>query len=149
MKKLLLLISVFAAAYIGIAQSSRSPYAHSQEAGVETNSAVDRVFAYAFANHQSHVAVQGGAIVTKILPDDNDGVRHQRLIVQLASGQTLLIAHNIDLAGRIASMRVGDRVEFRGEYEWNSKGGVIHWTHHDPSGRHSSGWLKHNGQTYL
>ena len=42
----------------------------------------------------------------------------------------------------------GDVVDFFGEYEWNSNGGVIHWTHHDPQGRHVTGWLKHNGRTY-
>jgi hypothetical protein len=32
--------------------------------------------------------------------------------------------------------------------KWNPQGGVIHWTHHDPAGRHLSGWVKHNGRTY-
>ena len=86
--------------------------------------------------------------MARLLPDDNDGSRHQRFILQLASGQTLLVAHNIDVAGRIDSLRVGDRVEFSGEYEWNPKGGVIHWTHHDPRGRHEAGWIRHGGKTY-
>ena len=43
---------------------------------------------------------------------------------------------------------VGDTVSFFGEYEWNSKGGVIHWTHHDPARQHVAGWLKHEGRTY-
>jgi len=42
---------------------------------------------------------------------------------------------------------VGDSVAFKGEYEWNAEGGVIHWTHRDPEGAHVAGWLKHNGQT--
>jgi len=83
-----------------------------------------------------------------ILPDDNDGSRHQRFILQLNSGQTLLIAHNIDIAPRIPVLRQGDEVAFRGQYEWNPEGGVIHWTHHDPGGQHPGGWLKHEGQTY-
>ena len=74
--------------------------------------------------------------------------RHQRFIVQLPSGQTLLIAHNTDIAQRINALRVGDTVAFSGEYEANAQGGVVHWTHHDPGGRHAPGWLQHNGQTY-
>ena len=108
----------------------------------------DDRFASAFQDHASGIQVSGKGIATKILPDDNDGSRHQRFIVKLPSGQTLLVAHNIDLAPRIASLREGDSVEFNGVYEWNSKGGVIHWTHHDPEGRHEAGWLRHNGKTY-
>ena len=102
----------------------------------------------AFEQRQSDVQVKGQGEVLRILSDDNDGSRHQRFIVRLGSGQTLLIAHNIDLAPRISSLRTGDLVEFYGEYEWNSKGGVVHWTHHDPQGIHVDGWLKHGGRTY-
>jgi hypothetical protein len=101
-----------------------------------------------FDERRSGVQTQGKGVVIKILPDDNQGSRHQRFIVKLRSGQTLLIAHNIDLAPRLSTLRKGDTVAFYGEYEWNPKGGVIHWTHHDPSGRHEPGWLKHNGRTY-
>ena len=102
----------------------------------------------AFKNRTSNVQVEGEGRVTRILADDLDGSRHQRFIVRLASGQTLLIAHNIDLAPRVAGLQEGDRVSFYGEYVWNAQGGKIHWTHHDPEGRHVAGWLKHNGQTY-
>jgi len=91
---------------------------------------------------------RGSGTVTRVLPDDNDGSRHQRFILELASGRTLLVAHNIDLAPRIAGIRPGDKVEFYGEYESNPQGGVIHWTHHDPDGQHVDGWLKHKGRTY-
>jgi hypothetical protein len=104
--------------------------------------------AAAFQNQQSNLQIKGEGLVHKILPDDTNGTQHQRFILKLSNGQTLLIAHNIDLATRISDLNVGDTVEFYGEYEWNEKGGVIHWTHHDPSGRHADGWLKHNGQTY-
>ena len=102
----------------------------------------------AFKNRTSDVQAEGEGVVTRILADDLSGSRHQRFIVSLASGQTVLIAHNIDIAPRIDGLKTGDSVRFYGEYVWNEKGGMVHWTHHDPEGRHVAGWLKHNGQTY-
>lgn len=97
---------------------------------------------------RSDVQVLGAAKVTRILPDDLKGSRHQRFILGLSTGTTLLVAHNIDLAARIPDIAVGDTVEFYGEYEWNEKGGVVHWTHHDPARRHVDGWLIHRGSRY-
>jgi len=97
---------------------------------------------------RSGAQIQGSGTVSRILQDDNDGSRHQRFIIRLSSGRTLLIAHNIDVAPRISGLRVGDTVGFNGVFEANDKGGVIHWTHHDPEGRHEAGWLKHDGRTY-
>jgi cold shock CspA family protein len=102
----------------------------------------------AFSQQQSGIQVQSAGVVSRLLPDDNKGSRHQRFIITLSSGQTVLIAHNIDLAPRIDSLKTGDSVTFYGEYEYNDRGGVVHWTHHDPQGRHIGGWLKHQGQTY-
>ena len=108
----------------------------------------DNAIGRAFASRASNVQVEGEGTVTRVLPDDLDGSRHQRFIIQLASGQTLLIAHNIDIAQRIDGLAVGDSVRFKGEYVWNAKGGVVHWTHHDPQGGHVAGWVIHNGKTY-
>jgi hypothetical protein len=104
--------------------------------------------ASAFEQRMSGVQVEGQGVVSRVLSDDNDGSRHQRFVVALSSGQTLLVAHNIDLAPRVVGLREGDAVSFSGEYEWNAKGGVIHWTHRDPGKRHSAGWIKHNGEVY-
>jgi hypothetical protein len=108
----------------------------------------DQLLEDAFEHQSNDIQIEGRGTVVEILPDDNDGDRHQRFIIQLSSGQTLLIAHNIDLAPRIPGLSQGDEITFRGEYEWNAKGGVIHWTHHDPDGKHSAGWIKHNNKTY-
>jgi hypothetical protein len=110
----------------------------------ENNDSIGR----AFTNRTSDVQVQGDGTVTRILSDDITGARHQRFIVRLASGQTVMISHNIDLAPRLEELREGDAVAFNGEYVWNAEGGLVHWTHHDPAGRHVAGWLKYNGRTY-
>ncbi len=106
------------------------------------------VVASAYIQHLQDVQVEGEGRLIKVLPDDNDGSKHQRFILKTPEGTTVLIAHNIDLAQRIANLTIGDTVYFSGEYVWNEKGGIVHWTHHDPRGRHVSGWLKHNGVTY-
>ena len=108
----------------------------------------DKALEKAFKNKQSNIQVGGSGEVIKILPDDKQGSRHQKLIIELTSGQTILIAHNIDIAPRINTLNFGDHINFYGEYEWNSKGGIVHWTHHDPSGRHESGWLNHGRKLY-
>ena len=143
LKKLLLLVIFLVFAYALV-----------QELGVSIpdfslwTQSTDSTLQNAYNSRQSNLQVQGEGIVTKILRDDLRGSRHQRFLLRLSTGQTLLIAHNIDLAPRIKGLRTGDAVAFYGEYEWNAKGGVIHWTHHAPNGRHIGGWLKHNGITY-
>jgi len=102
----------------------------------------------AYRHGLSNIQVKAFGRVIKILKDDNKGSRHQRFILSFPSGQTVLIAHNIDLAPKIDNLKIGDTIYFFGEYIWNKKGGVIHWTHHDPGGRHVAGWLKHQGHIY-
>jgi len=108
----------------------------------------DSAIGRAFKTRTSNVQVEDEGVVTRILADDVAGSRHQRFIVRIPSGQTVLIAHNIDIAPRVEGLQEGDDVRFYGEYVWNEKGGTLHWTHHDPQGRHVAGWIKHNGSTY-
>ena len=107
---------------------------------------VDRVIE-AFQKKRSGLMVEVDATVVHILKDDNVGDRHQRFLVEMSRGPTLKIAHNIDLAKRVPLSK-GDRLRIKGQYEYNDKGGVIHWTHHDPRGRHEGGWIDHEGKRY-
>lgn len=143
---LILGLLLVAATIIGFATLATSG-SHRPNAAVSTSAASDDVFAAAFRNQTSGLAVKGQGVVTRVLSDDNSGSRHQRFILRLPSGQTLLMAHNIDVAPRLVGLAVGDTVSFSGVYEWNAEGGVVHWTHRDPGGTHAAGWLKHNGQT--
>jgi len=102
----------------------------------------------AFESHSNDVEVSGEGEVARMLPDDVEGSRHQRFIVRLDSGRTVLVTHNIDVAPRVSSLHPGDRISFHGEYVWNPKGGLVHWTHRDPAGHHEPGWLEHNGEKF-
>lgn len=118
--------------------------------GVELDSqrASDDSLEQLYRARQSDTQLSGSGVVVKIFADDLEGSRHQKFLLEDTSGHTLLVAHNIDLAPRIESLRRGDLVEYHGEYEWNAKGGVLHWTHRDPQARHPHGWLKHQGTIY-
>jgi Protein of unknown function (DUF3465) len=151
-KRPLFIAAILAVSVLGLLQagcSTTTPppgtVSESQDTSASTG---DVILARAFAEQVSNLEVEGQGTVSRLLSDDTEGARHQRFIVILASGQTLLIIHNIDIAPRVGSLEVGDTVFFKGEYEWNEQGGLIHWTHHDPDGRHVPGWIKHNGRTY-
>lgn len=86
--------------------------------------------------------------VERTLSDDRDGSAHQRFILRLDDGRTLLISHNIDLAPRLEGLQKGERLTVRGVYQWNDRGGVIHWTHHDPEGKQPGGYIERQGRRY-
>ncbi|MEE9493621.1 MAG: DUF3465 domain-containing protein [Gammaproteobacteria bacterium] len=85
--------------------------------------------------------------VSRLLHDDNIGSRHQKFIIRQNDGSTLLVAHNIDLAKRIP-LQKGDSIKLRGQYETNDRGGLVHWTHHDPMKSGSAGWIEHQNKRY-
>lgn len=154
-KKILAVLALAAAAYFGLdVRSLISPDTRVAPGSSDAQDArrpgdVDaQALAAAFAQRRSDVQLQVSGVVTRLLPDDLEGSRHQRFLFKVPSGQTVLVAHNIDLAPRLDTLRTGDQVSVFGEYEWNAKGGVLHWTHRDPGGRHVGGWIKHQGRTY-
>ncbi len=108
----------------------------------------DRILQRAWRLQQSEFQVKFTGKVIVLLSDDTEGDRHQRFIVELQSGQTILVVHNIDIAPRINKLRKGAAVTVRGEYIWNSQGGLVHFTHRALYGDHPGGWVKFRGVIY-
>lgn len=119
----------------------------SGQADATTGPGSSRELLDAMDQRRSGVMVTAMGRVTRVLSDDVDGDEHQRFIIEIEGGATLLIAHNLDLAERVPVDR-GDEVTIRGQYEWNEQGGVLHWTHHDPGDRREGGWIEHEGRRY-
>ena len=101
-----------------------------------------------FSDALSGRMVRVDAVISRELKDDNKGSRHQRFLIRTADGTSILVAHNIDLAPRVADLEPGEPLSLYGEYEWNPKGGVLHWTHHAPRGDHEDGWIEYRGKRY-
>ena len=110
---------------------------------IRESAGADRI-EQAFARRESGFQVTLDAIVTKTLRDDQKDARHQRFLIRLSNGRTLLVAHNIDLADRVA-VSAGDPIRLCGQFEWNDRGGVLHWTHRSPRGDHPDGWIEVRG----
>ena len=144
------IIVVLIAAYVGIDLKQNNLNDNVVQTSIVEEAAVDdqHKIMKAYKQQISNIQVQSKGEVKAILADDNDGSRHQKMILKLENGLTVLVAHNIDLAPRVEGIRKGEIVEFYGEYEYSPKGGVIHWTHHDPQGKHVDGWLKYQGKSY-
>jgi hypothetical protein len=133
-------VLLFAAGVLGVLLDLRSA---SVPGGAEGVDAVER----AWRERQSDVWVEVEGTVSRLLRDDTRGSRHQKFLIELDGGHSLLVSHNIDLAPRVP-VDVGDRVSVRGEYVWNDRGGLLHWTHHDPAGSTAGGWVRLRGETY-
>lgn len=132
-------------------QAGSEPASPSPAGSVATappgTSASDSGLLAAFHARRSNVEVTAAGRVTRVLPDDRTGSPHQRFLLQVDEGPSVLVAHNLALAPKVPLVR-GDSIELRGEYEWNERGGVIHWTHRDPGGRHAPGWIRSHGRQY-
>jgi uncharacterized protein DUF3465 len=97
----------------------------------------------------SEVTVEG-AVVRVLATSSGTQGAHERFVVAVKAGnaeQDILVADNVTI-GRAAPVRRGDDVIVRGELAIDPAGPVIHWTHHDPRGRHESGFVRVNGQLY-
>jgi hypothetical protein len=153
-KRVAVLAVVVAAAWLALRNSSdEAPAATPDVPGLVAQSPAASLQSASSDRSAFNQAASGTSMrvtgrVERLLPDDNDGSRHQRFIIRVDPGITLLIAHNIDLAPRLEGLASGDAVEVYGEYEWNDRGGLLHWTHKDPGGRHVAGYIEWRGRRY-
>ncbi len=99
------------------------------------------------AQQARKVEVLFSARVRKILPEDTKGLPHELFLLDLNNGTTVKVAHDIKYAPRVP-IQVGDLVTVKGEYIWNKRGGVVHWTHHSDTPRHEGGYIDYAGNRY-
>ncbi len=96
----------------------------------------------------SHFVEGSGMEVVQILPDDTQGLEHQKWIVRLSSGQKMLAVYNSDMCPRVP-VKVGDIVSMGGQFIWSRKdGAILHWLHHDPKGKRPDGYVYLQGEFY-
>lgn len=74
---------------------------------------------------------------------------HEGFLLQLTGDCDLVVRveTNVDLTGPVP-LRAGEAAIVKGQYEYTVMGGVIHWTHHDPAGRHVAGYVQAGGKVY-
>ena len=62
-------------------------------------------------------------------------------------GLTVRVEDNLDLTGPIV-LHEGDDATIRGEYIYDARGGLIHYTHRDRRGKHAAGYVQVEGRLY-
>jgi hypothetical protein len=110
----------------------------------------DAAVCAAYHAGRSHVEVVASGRVTRVLGVQNGRVSpHEGFLMRLDSGCDVVVRveANTDFTGTFP-LAAGDRVVVKGEYEFYPLGGVIHWTHRDPRGRHEGGFIETAGKTY-
>ncbi len=106
----------------------------------------------AFLSQRSHFEVTASGKVARLLGTRAGRVgRHEGFLVRLEGpaghGLTVKVEDNVDLTGPIP-LAAGDDVVIHGEYIFDRRGGIVHWTHHDPRGRHEPGFVEVHGHRY-
>ena len=105
---LIIIVMVFLiAAYLGLDFKQKQNTTNGSALPPSTNLVIDdqQKIMQAYQQQRSNIQVQAQGTIKAILPDDNQGSRHQKIILQLENGLTVLIAHNIDLAPKIEGLK--------------------------------------------
>jgi hypothetical protein len=72
---------------------------------------------------------------------------HEQFDVRADDGSTFRVVDNVSIAPRVPT-QPGDRVTVKGELIHARGTPLVHWTHHDPGGRHVDGFIELNGRFY-
>jgi hypothetical protein len=105
---------------------------------------------HAFTSGTSHVEVTAqGTVVRAFGVQAGRESPHEGFLMRLSSDCSVVVRveANVDFTGTFA-LRPGQTVVVRGEYEYYALGGVIHWTHRDPRGRHAGGFIQVDGHQF-
>lgn len=117
---------------------------------VETTAAPtdDKNLVQALASHRNVYFLEAAHLtVTGLLPDDQQGLPHQKFMVKTSTGGKVLCVYNLDKGQRIP-LKVGDDVGLGGEFKWTNQGGLMHWLHQDDSNRRPDGYVELAGRRY-
>jgi len=103
-----------------------------------------------YASGRSGVEVIGqGTVLAVIGTHAGPSGEHEGFLVKLERQCDLLlrIEANVGITGSIP-LHEGETVTVKGQFEDDPTGGMIHWTHHDPAGRHVAGYVIAGGKIY-
>ncbi len=102
----------------------------------------------AINKHQNVYFLEAASLkVTKLLADDQQGLRHQKFEVVTSQGQKVLCVYNLDQGQRIP-LQVGDQVDVGGEFKWTKYGALLHWLHEDSRDKRPDGYVDLEGRRY-
>lgn len=104
--------------------------------------------AYAAQAERVETIAQGNVLAILGTSSGPSG-EHEGFLLKLTGDCDLLVRVEVNtgITGPIPLHR-GEKVIVKGQYETDVTGGVIHWTHHDPAGRHVGGYIVAGGKTY-
>ena len=93
--------------------------------------------------------VQGSNVtVSRILPDDTQGLEHERWYIQLSDGSVVFAVYNIDMNVERVPLVQGEKQDIGGQFIWTNNGGLLHWLHADPKNNRPDGFVIVNGHRY-
>lgn len=85
--------------------------------------------------------------VTQLLPDDTQGLPHQKWVATLSNGLKIQIVYNLNMGLKVP-IKVGDKFAVGGQFIWTDQGGLVHWTHEDPKQVRPDGYVMYNNVIY-